>query len=53
HWTHCFDYLRQVLMCSADVTLENLKTDGGAFLGAVDGWGTQHMCRDYGKLFEW
>ena len=55
HWEHCFDYLRQVLMCTADTTLENLeqRADGGGLLASVDGWGTTHMCRDYESLVQW
>lgn len=53
HWEHCFDYLRQTLMCAADVTLENLETKGERLLDRVDGWGTTHMCRDYQGVREW
>ncbi|KAK3356665.1 hypothetical protein B0T25DRAFT_453277, partial [Lasiosphaeria hispida] len=55
HWDHCFDYVRQALMCAADVTLENLETraDGKTLLASVDGWGTTHMCRDYQGVVEW
>lgn len=42
-------------MCSADVTLENLEKSKSdeRLLASVDGWGTEHVCRDWGKLFEW
>jgi hypothetical protein len=53
HWNHCFDYLRQALMCAADVTLEKLKMDGNTQLESVDGWGTTHMCRDYQEVYRW
>lgn len=53
HWRHCFDYLRQVLMCNADVTLENLETSGEKLLARVDGWGTEHVCVDWRALKAW
>jgi len=54
HWQHCFDYLRQSLMCLSDLTLENLeKNDRGQEIKRVDGWGTTHMCPDYGAIVEW
>lgn len=53
HWKHCIDYLRQALICNADVTLENLEMNGDNLLGSVDGWGTTHMCRDWSAILEW
>ncbi|KAI0521164.1 hypothetical protein F5B22DRAFT_644412 [Xylaria bambusicola] len=49
HVQHCFDYLRQALMCSADPTLE-LRN---ASIGGVTGWGSMHQCRDFGALQLW
>jgi len=46
HTAHCFDYLRQGIMCSADTTLEG-KSDEGP------GWGSKHECTDYDALLEW
>jgi hypothetical protein len=42
-------------MCNADVTLEHLDKSNvdERLLASVDGWGTEHLCRDFGKLFEW
>ncbi|PSK53162.1 hypothetical protein B9Z65_3362 [Elsinoe australis] len=47
HVHHCFDYIRQGLMCNADLTVEWPKEepDGGRF--AVDGWGIQHQCKSW------
>lgn len=47
HISHCFDYLRQAIMCAGDSTLEwpRIESDGRRF--AVDGWGVQHQCRDW------
>lgn len=46
HSAHCFNYLRQGIMCSADTTLEG-KTDAGP------GEGSEHECTDYDALLEW
>ncbi|RVD89735.1 uncharacterized protein DFL_000728 [Arthrobotrys flagrans] len=46
HAAHCFNYIRQGLMCSADSTLEG-KTDEGP------GEGSEHECVDYDALLEW
>lgn len=55
HVTHCFEYLRQSIMCSADVALEGAATTfprgkGGVDLGGSDGWDAKHVCRDYGEV---
>jgi hypothetical protein len=46
HSAHCFNYVRQGLMCNADVTLEG-KTDVGP------GEGSEHECVDYEALLKW
>ncbi|KAK5997738.1 hypothetical protein PT974_00095 [Cladobotryum mycophilum] len=50
HWLHCFDYLRQTLLCNADGTVERprLNTHG---VGVVDGMG-ERKCRDWDALYE-
>ena len=50
---HCFDYLRQALMCAADTALEQLQSGEGGLIAGVDGWGTTHRCRDYQKVSNW
>ncbi|TLD34271.1 hypothetical protein PspLS_01041 [Pyricularia sp. CBS 133598] len=49
HLNHCWDYLRQNIMCTADVTLEwhrwNEKVE--------DGWGYEHQCKDWDALTKW
>ncbi|KAF4836122.1 Oxidase ustYa [Colletotrichum siamense] len=47
HLSHCWDYLRQSIMCSGDTTLEWLPPKG---VGST-GWGYQHTCRDYEALY--
>lgn len=51
HRFHCFDYLRQVLQCTADSSLEGW--DPGAIPGNTRGFGSTHICRDYDALGEW
>jgi hypothetical protein len=46
HSAHCFDYLRQSILCAADTILEG-KTDAGP------GWGSQHQCKDYDAVLAW
>lgn len=46
HTSHCFNYLRQGIICSADTTLEG-KTDAGP------GEGSEHECVDYDALLKW
>ncbi|KAK4250550.1 hypothetical protein C7999DRAFT_38393 [Corynascus novoguineensis] len=46
HTAHCFNYLRQGIMCSADTTLEG-KTEAGP------GEGSEHECKDYDAVLEW
>lgn len=51
HLTHCFDYLRQTVMCHGDTTLEWLPAppnDTGS-----TGWGYEHRCRDFGAISRW
>ena len=47
HVFHCFDYIRQALMCAGDMTVEwpRVEKDGSRF--AVDGWGITHECKDW------
>ncbi|CRG86690.1 hypothetical protein PISL3812_03700 [Talaromyces islandicus] len=46
HSSHCFDYLRQSVLCAADTTLEGKTTTG-------PGWGSVHECKDYDALLAW
>lgn len=45
HIQHCFDYLRQSVMCAGDMTLEWPKQEGTAAKAKVDGWGIPHTCK--------
>ncbi|KAH8587736.1 hypothetical protein B0O99DRAFT_747329 [Bisporella sp. PMI_857] len=46
HFQHCIDLLRQALMCQPDLTLE-LKNES---IGGVEGFGTEHQCKDWNQL---
>lgn len=48
HHTHCFDYLRQTLMCNMDMTIEHAARSSktGELRGFVNGLDTEHICRD-------
>lgn len=47
HMFHCFDYIRQAIMCAGDMTIEwpREEADGKRF--AVDGWGVPHLCKSW------
>ncbi|KAL2155865.1 hypothetical protein VTH82DRAFT_607 [Thermothelomyces myriococcoides] len=46
HTAHCFNYLRQGIMCAADTTLEG-ETDAGP------GEGSEHECKNYDEVLKW
>jgi hypothetical protein len=55
HINHCFEYLRQAIMCAGDVALEGAATmfpagENGEDLGGSDGWDAKHVCKDYGQI---
>lgn len=52
HVAHCFDYLRQAIMCCGDMTLEWASADP-MHIRTVDGWGIRHQCRDWKQAVEW
>jgi hypothetical protein len=47
HVYHCFDYIRQGLMCNADLTVEWPREEENGERNAVDGWGVTHQCKDW------
>ncbi|GKT40990.1 oxidase ustYa [Colletotrichum spaethianum] len=50
HMIHCFAYLRQTIMCSADLALEGLETTFPDHNGGSDGWDSKHVCKDYKQV---
>ena len=53
HVKHCFDYLRQALMCAADMTLEPLRPPQKGKILGVHGWGVEHTCRHWDEVRMW
>ena len=54
HVGHCFDYIRQALMCNADTTVEPATVERNGVRKQVDGWGVVHEgCVDWESLWEW
>jgi hypothetical protein len=45
---HCFEYLRQAVMCAADSNLEDADK-----MNVATGWGIRRTCRNYDALREW
>lgn len=56
HVAHCINYLRQVLMCKADVTLleyHNVESEGlGSYRQRTE-FQSPQRCADYGTIFDW
>lgn len=57
HVNHCFDYIRQAMMCAGDVALEGAATTfpgdpvTGEDRGGSDGWDAVHVCKDYSQVY--
>ncbi|KAM0723823.1 hypothetical protein Q7P37_000813 [Cladosporium fusiforme] len=52
HVYHCFDYIRQALMCNADLTVEWPRTEENGERVAVDGWGVTHQCKNWDSVLD-
>ncbi|KAK5124979.1 hypothetical protein LTR85_001169 [Meristemomyces frigidus] len=50
HVFHCFDYIRQALMCAGDMTVEWPRTEPDGRRFAVDGWGITHECKSWDAI---
>ncbi|KAK3365548.1 hypothetical protein B0T24DRAFT_636073 [Lasiosphaeria ovina] len=53
HMIHCFDYMREAIMCSADIALEGHETTFPDDNGGSDGWDSKHVCKDYGQVINY
>lgn len=53
HMIHCFDYMRQAILCSADMSLEGLETTFPDHNGGSDGWDSKHVCKDPKAVRSW
>lgn len=47
HLPHCFEYLRQSIMCCGDTALEGQHTTFPDGILGSDGWDAKHVCKDY------
>lgn len=53
HTRHCFNLMRQAILCAADTTLDPLdKVDDNSNVGA-DGVGVVHQCKDWEKVYQY
>lgn len=50
HAAHCFNYMRQSVICSADDTLEGPDEHPEAGQSRLRGWGVSHRCRSWDGL---
>ncbi|CBX98577.1 hypothetical protein IAQ61_007796 [Plenodomus lingam] len=54
HNDHCFNYLRNAIMCFGDTTLEGQSQDPlFQDVAGTDGTGALHICRNYDEIFAW
>jgi len=51
HTRHCLDFLRQMLMCNADLTIEAVDPELGGIRGF--GKGREHECIVWGDVVRW
>jgi hypothetical protein len=48
HTEHCFDYLKQAIICHGDTTLEKAHLHNETKYGSIKlGWGDVHQCRNH------
>lgn len=52
HIPHCFEYLRQSIMCCADTALEGQHTTFPKAVQGSDGWDAKHVCKDYDAVYK-
>lgn len=50
---HCFDYLRQLIICNLDLTYEPARVDLDGQRRVADGWDTAHQCKDWKAINDW
>ena len=54
HNDHCFNYIRNALMCCGDTTLEGqAQTPELKDTAGTDGTGAVHFCRNYDEIVAW
>lgn len=52
HLGHCFDYLRQAVLCAGDMALEPATEDKHTGIRGVSGWNVTHQCKDRQKIYD-
>ena len=53
HLAHCFDYLRQAILCAGDTTIEWARqAEEGDKTSQVDGWEIEHQCRSSNAIYD-
>ncbi|MCJ1312976.1 hypothetical protein MMC25_006652 [Agyrium rufum] len=53
HSRHCFDYLRQSVMCAGDMTIEMEGFEANGTSKGITGIGAEHRCVDWDALVDW
>lgn len=53
HINHCYDYIRQSLQCSGDMSLEWPRTEPDGQRFVVDGWNIPHQCKSWVSCIIW
>lgn len=51
HIAHCFDYIRQGILCAGDSTLEG--NNSATYPGVDIPWGTKHRCKNWDAMKDW
>ncbi|KAG1866876.1 hypothetical protein F4604DRAFT_2022646 [Suillus subluteus] len=49
HSGHCFNFLRQAILCNSDTTLDPVYINGS--MAGSDGLGVTHICRDWSQVY--
>ncbi|KAF6844327.1 hypothetical protein CMUS01_01202 [Colletotrichum musicola] len=53
HLQHCFEYLRQAILCAGDVALEGTQTTFPPGFTGSDGWDAKHVCKDPKQVYDY
>ncbi|KAI4596609.1 hypothetical protein KJ359_005365 [Pestalotiopsis sp. 9143b] len=53
HLAHCFDYIRQAIMCAGDIALEGRQTTFPEGFVGSDGWDAKHVCKSYDEVLDY
>ncbi|KAH8193669.1 hypothetical protein TruAng_012166 [Truncatella angustata] len=53
HLAHCFDYIRQAIMCAGDVAVEGKQTTFPEGFVGSDGWDAKHVCKSYDEVLNY